>query len=76
MHEIKITIRNTNPLVLCEIFNKYKSDFDLHSQRAAIDGKSFLGIHTLNPNEPILLKIIEKDDELENILKDLEDFII
>ena len=76
MIEKKITLKNRNPLVLCEILNKYKSDFDLHSQRAVIDGKSFLGIHTLNLQEPLTIKIIEKNNEIENILEDLKDYLI
>ena len=76
MIEKKITLKNSNPLALCEILNKYKSDFDLYSKRRVIDGKSFLGIFSLNLDEPLTLKIMEKNDEIENILKDLKDYLI
>lgn len=53
----------------------YSGDFDLISGRYVIDAKSIMGIFSLDLSKPIALKIHDSDN-LDNILKDLEPFII
>jgi len=55
--------------------NKFDCDFDLVSGRYVIDGKSILGIFSLDLSKPIELTINAKDD-IDLLQKELEVFLI
>lgn len=51
----------------------YKGDFDLLSGNAVVDGRSFLGIMTLNLTQPVLLST---NVESELLTEELKEFIV
>ncbi len=57
------------------IIGKQEGDFDLTSGRYVIDAKSIMGIFSLDLAKPIQLDIHD-DENADEILKQLEDFII
>ncbi len=54
---------------------RFNTDFDLISGRYVIDAKSIMGIFSLDLSKPIELTIHESD-EMEQILKTIEPFIV
>lgn len=54
----------------------FNNDFDLVSGRYVIDAKSIMGIFSLDLSKPINLSIHEGTDDIEEILKRLEPYII
>ena len=54
---------------------KFQSDFDLVSGRYVIDAKSIMGIFSLDLSKPIDLNI-HNEDEMDDILKALEPYIV
>lgn len=56
------------------IVMKYDFDIDLVSGRYAIDAKSIMGIFSLDLSKPIQLNA--HTDDAENLLKDLNKFIV
>ncbi len=56
--------------------SKYHCDFDLEQGRYYIDGKSMMGLLSLDLNSPIELHFQANEDEEEQILGSLTDFIL
>ena len=54
---------------------RYDNEFDLVSGRYVIDAKSIMGIFSLDLSKPIDLNI-HADDNLEEIMKALQPYII
>ena len=54
--------------------SKFEYDFDLVSGRYVIDAKSIMGIFSLDLAKPIKIEIF--DDNCDNLVKELESFIV
>ena len=55
---------------------KFDYDFDLISGRYVIDSKSIMGIFSLDLNKPIKLAIHANEDELDEVMKALEPYLV
>ena len=56
--------------------SKYDFDFDLVSGRYVIDAKSIMGIFSLDLSKPITLNVHADANNLEEVLKVLDPYII
>ncbi|MDE6759194.1 MAG: HPr family phosphocarrier protein [Lachnospiraceae bacterium] len=77
MREVKVvlaTIERVKEFV--SITNSFDIDFDLVCGRYIIDAKSILGIFSIDLSKPVLLRIHAKQDEAEEILELLKDYIV
>lgn len=77
MREVKVvleTIERVKEFV--SVTNSFDTDFDLVCGRYIIDAKSILGIFSIDLSKPVLLRIHAKQDEVEEILELLKDYIV
>ncbi|MDE6634982.1 MAG: HPr family phosphocarrier protein [Lachnospiraceae bacterium] len=77
MREVKIlldTIDKVKNFVSTTI--KLDVELDLVSGRYVIDAKSILGIFSMDLSKPLLLQIHAKEDEAEEILEMLEEYVV
>lgn len=77
MREVKVlleTIERVREFV--SITNRFDIDLDLVSGRYTIDAKSILGIFSIDLSKPIVLRIHAEQDEAEEILELLKDYIV
>ncbi len=58
------------------ITTKYESEMDLVSGRYIIDAKSIMGIFSTNLSKPIILRIYEEGEKVEDIIKALEEYVV
>lgn len=58
------------------IVSKYEYDFDLVSGRYVIDAKSIMGIFSIDLSKNITLNIHAEDKNLDNIMKELDSFVV
>ena len=58
----------------CKELNKFQAHFDIYNGRSVVDGKSLIGLYTLDFSREISIKIIAKDEEINEILKVLKKF--
>ena len=56
--------------------SKYDYDFDLVSGRYVIDAKSIMGIFSLDLSKPIDLNIHATEEELPDIMKIIDNYVI
>ncbi|MGI6690906.1 MAG: HPr family phosphocarrier protein [Clostridiales bacterium] len=56
------------------VVNRYKYDMDLRAGRHVVDAKSILGIFSLDLSKPVSLEVYA--DECDDLLKDLEPFVL
>ena len=77
MNTVKILL---NTIEKVKSFNRdilfFNSDIDLIQGRYVVDGKSIMGIFSLNLSEPINVNIHEENGELDTVLKALEPYIV
>lgn len=72
----KITLRTVDKVKeFVDVASKIDGDLDLISGRSIIDGKSMMGIFSLDLTKPIEMNVITQQD-MDYILKAFEDFII
>ncbi len=75
MIEFNISINSVHAVKqFVEAANKYDFDIDLSSGRYSIDGKSIMGIFSLDLEKPI--KLIAHIDESDEFVADMKPFII
>lgn len=77
MREVKVvleTIERVKEFV--SVTNSFDTDFDLVCGRYIIDAKSILGIFSIDLSKPVILRIHAKQDEVEEILELLKDYIV
>jgi phosphotransferase system HPr-like phosphotransfer protein len=55
--------------------SKYPCDFDIESGHSSIDAKSIVGIFSLDIGSPLRLTINDDGSQLEDILRDITEFI-
>ncbi len=77
MKTVKISLNSIDRVkAFVNEVSKYDVDFDLVSGRYVIDGKSIMGIFSLNLSKPIDLNIHCDESNAEEILNALAPFII
>ena len=76
MKSVYIKLNEINDVyALVNTLVSYDGEVDLESGRYKVDGKSLLGIFSLDLSKPIDLNI-HADGDLDNIMKALEPYII
>ena len=70
---IKLSLAE-NVKYFVNIANKYPYDIDLRVGRHVVDGKSILGIFSLDLSKPITLEVYA--DHCDDLIEDLKPFII
>lgn len=55
---------------------EFNSEMDLVSDRYVIDAKSIRGIFSMNLSKPMILRIYEKGEKAEDIMKALEEYVV
>ena len=70
---IKLSLAE-NVKYFVNIANKYPYDLDLRVGRHVVDGKSILGIFSLDLSKPITLEVYS--DHCDDLLEELKPFII
>ena len=74
MKSISIKLSLTEDIKdLVRITSKYPYDIDLKSGGYIVDGKSILGIFSLNLNEPIEVEV--HSDNCDDLLAELQQFV-
>lgn len=58
---------------LCNILSHYQGAFDIAKGNYCVDGKSILGIYTMDLSKPLLLSIY---DETEPVLEEIKEFVV
>ena len=69
---IKLSLAE-NVKTFVNIANRYPYDIDLRVGRHVVDGKSILGICTMDLTVPLTLSIY---DETENVLEKIREFLV
>ena len=73
---VNIKLREINDVYkLVNILVSFEGDVDLESGRYKVDGKSILGIFSLDLREPIKLTY-EREEGAEKLFSQLEPFIV
>ena len=77
MKTVKISL-NTIDKVKSFVYeiSKFDYDFDLISGRYVIDAKCIMGIFSLDLNSPIELAIHASEEELTDVMKVLEPYLV
>lgn len=57
------------------VLANYDGYFDLTSDARVVDAKSIMGIFTMNLTKSMELRIIETNDNIEDLMKDLRPFL-
>ncbi len=58
------------------LINRFDYDFDLVSGRYIIDAKSIMGIFSLDLSKPISLNIHADENEADEIIKELNPYLV
>ncbi len=56
--------------------SKFDFDFKLVSGRYVIDAKSIMGIFSLDLSKPINLNIHAEEGELDNVMKEIQPYLV
>lgn len=75
IREYEVILTRENIREFCGIISRFNSDFNVCSGRISVDGKSILGLFTLNFELKMTLTIIVKDDKIEVIEDAIHEFI-
>lgn len=57
----------------CEFLNRYDLEFDIYEKRTVIDGKSLLGLYSLNLNNELKMHIIGEKKEINKFLREFNE---
>ena len=77
MKSVKISLNSIDKVkAFVNEVTKFESDFDLVSGRYVIDAKSIMGIFSLDLSKPMILRIYEKGEKAEDIMKALEEYVV
>lgn len=55
--------------------SKYSCSFDIESGHSCVDAKSLVGIFSLDISNPLHLTIQDTDSQLEDVLRDIQEFM-
>lgn len=58
---------------LCSILSRYYGPFDIAKGNYTVDGKSILGICTMDLSEPLTLSIY---NETESVMEEIQEFVV
>ena len=77
MKTVKISLNSIDKVkTFVNEINRFNAEFDLVSGRYVIDAKSIMGIFSLDISKPIDLNIHNEGDDLDEILIQLEPYIV
>lgn len=77
MQEVKISLETIERVKkFVGITTQYEENFDLVYGRYIIDGKSLLGIFSIDLSRPVLLRIYAEGEHLQKIIEDIQDYIV
>lgn len=77
MKTLKISLNSIDKVkAFVNEISKFDCDFDLVSGRYVIDAKSIMGIFSLDLNSPIELAIHASEEELTDVMKVLEPYLV
>ena len=54
---------------------KYSCGFDVESGYSCVDGKSLVGLFSLDISKPLQLTINDGEGEIEDVLRDIQEFM-
>lgn len=75
--ETKVKINVNDVVKFCKILNKHNVEFDIMSQRNVVDGKSILGLCSLDLNKPLILNILTDNEKTINHIKnEIKEYLI
>ena len=75
MKSIEVTLNSIDKVKnFVNTISKFNSDFDLVSGRYVIDGKSIMGIFSLDLSKPIRLDI-HNDQEADEVINEINTYI-
>ena len=57
------------------ISKKYSCGFDVESGYSCVDGKSLVGLFSLDISKPLQLTINDGEGEIEDVLRDIQEFM-
>ena len=57
------------------VLANYDGYFDLTSDKRVVDAKSIMGIFTMNLTKNMQLRIIETNDNMDDLMRDLQPFM-
>lgn len=57
------------------VISKYSCLFDIESEHSCVDAKSIVGLFSLDISKPLHLTIQDEGAELEDILRDIQEFM-
>lgn len=57
------------------LISRYACAFDIESGHSCVDAKSLVGIFSLDISRPLSLSIQDDGSQLENILRDIREFM-
>ncbi len=57
------------------VLANYDGYFDLTSDKRVVDAKSIMGIFTMNLTKNMELRIIETNDNMDDLMRDLQPFM-
>lgn len=72
---IRLKLESEQIPFFCQTLNEFDSEFDIHNGRSIVDGKSLMGLYSLDYNREVFLKIINNEEELDSILKQIHPYI-
>lgn len=55
--------------------SKYSCAFDVESGYSCVDGKSLVGLFSLDISKPLQLTISDGNGEIEDVLRDINEFM-
>lgn len=77
MREVKISLDNIEKVKkFVSLAIEFDSDIDLVSGRYVIDGKSILGIFSIDLSKPLFLQIHADQEEAEEILESFKEYVV
>ena len=77
MKTVKISLNSIDKVKsFVNDITKFDVDFDLVSGRYVIDAKSIMGVFSMDLSRPLKLQIDTEGDRMDDILKEIEEFMI
>ena len=71
---IRLTMMTDHVKNFVSLVNRYPYDIDLRVGRHVVDGKSILGIFSLDLSKPITLEVY--NDNCDDLMEDIKPFLI
>ena len=76
MKEVKIVLKSIEKVKkFVQTITKFDGEFELVSGRHIVDAKSIMGIFSVDLSNPVVLQIHAKENEEEEILKAIQEFM-